>query len=219
METKTSESPRNHRSARLPVVEFQKLGAGEHAGAACPLPRAARAEPRHQTVSGESGLRRTASMAPMLSPRGLTEARQTSRALFFLDACQWAGQLPLDVDTIGCDVLAGTGRKFLRGPRGTGFLWVCRDRMDEVAPAFPDVGGAEWQPDGGYALHRDIGGASARSPCRRGTTSSIAAESPTTAGKPRDLAKRPSDPETTQRPGSTEPRPRPTASPAAPHAA
>jgi selenocysteine lyase/cysteine desulfurase len=72
-----------------------------------------------------------------------------------LDACQSAGQLPLDVQRLGCDILTGTGRKFLRGPRGTGFLYVRRDLIHELEPPLLDMHAAEWLPDGGYRIRDD----------------------------------------------------------------
>ena len=53
---------------------------------------------------------------------------------FVLDACQSVGQMPLDVETFGCDIMVGTGRKFLRGPRGTAFLYVRRRLLDRLGP-------------------------------------------------------------------------------------
>ena len=76
-----------------------------------------------------------------------------SNAIFLLDACQAAGQLPLDVGELGCDFLVYTGRKFMRGPRGTGVLYARSDVMDRLGPpVFVDGRSAVWQPDGGYDL-------------------------------------------------------------------
>lgn len=58
--------------------------------------------------------------------------------MFILDACQSVGQLPLDVQTLGCDVLVGTGRKFLRGPRGTAFLYVRGSVLEQLEPVLLD---------------------------------------------------------------------------------
>lgn len=71
---------------------------------------------------------------------------------FLLDACQSVGQLNLDVAEIGCDLLSGTGRKYLRGPRGTGFLYASDRIIDRLVPDHPDHHGADWTTPTNYVL-------------------------------------------------------------------
>jgi selenocysteine lyase/cysteine desulfurase len=71
-------------------------------------------------------------------------------ALYLLDATQSVGQFPVDVDAIGCDLLTGTGRKFLRGPRGTGFLWVRDAALDRLDPFVAEIGSATWDGREGF---------------------------------------------------------------------
>lgn len=76
--------------------------------------------------------------------------------LYLVDGCQSIGQMPIDVSMIHCDFFTGTFRKFLRGPRGTGFLYVSDNILQQdLWPLYIDMRGAEWKEADSFQLRED----------------------------------------------------------------
>ncbi len=80
------------------------------------------------------------------------EVAEAAGIPFLLDACQSAGQLDLDVSRLKCDALSVTGRKYLRGPRGTGFLYVHPRLRERLEPAMLDLHSAVWTAPTEYVV-------------------------------------------------------------------
>src|SRR5262249_19254875 len=72
---------------------------------------------------------------------------------FLLDCCQSVGQIPTRVTELDCDILCGTGRKWLRGPRGTAFLYVRKDLASALDPPFANLHAGEWRRTGFVPSH------------------------------------------------------------------
>ena len=91
----------------------------------------------------------------MLPIEAIGEIAEAHQVLYLVDACQSAGQMPLDVKKIKCDLLSATGRKYLRAPRGTGFLYVKQSIQHQIKPLFLDAHAASSVSLSGYVLRPD----------------------------------------------------------------
>jgi len=86
----------------------------------------------------------------------LGEIAEAASVPYLIDACQAVGQIPIDVGRLRCDFLSATARKFLRGPRGIGFLYIS-DRALERGdhPLYIDMRGANWKTADTFELASD----------------------------------------------------------------
>lgn len=91
----------------------------------------------------------------LTSVRKATEAAHEVGAYVFLDACQSIGQVPCRADDLGVDFMTGTGRKWVRGPRGTGFLYAKRSTLNNLIRDNVDLKGGSWIAPDRVALRDD----------------------------------------------------------------
>lgn len=126
-----------HDDVRLEVVPSDATGAMD-------------LEALDRTVAGASG-RVVVSAVHVPTSSGLVEpiaeisaVARRHGALTVVDATQSVGQIDIDVRAVDCDALVTTGRKFLRGPRGTGIVYLRRGMLEGVGAWAPDVRGAVW---------------------------------------------------------------------------
>jgi len=89
---------------------------------------------------------------PVQPVEAVGAAARAAGVWFLLDACQGAGQIPLDVRCIGCHMLSATSRKYLRGPRGMGFLYVERELSDRLDPVLLDLHAAHLETPETYTV-------------------------------------------------------------------
>jgi cysteine desulfurase/selenocysteine lyase len=114
-----------------------------------------RRQRRYRGPGGHAGRTRTSGSLTWLPANGglINDAAAIGRLTrsaavpFLIDAGQALGQIPVDVQLLGCDILKSAGRKHLQGPRGTAILYVRRGFLDRLDPAWVDVAAAPWRDD------------------------------------------------------------------------
>ena len=127
------------------------------------IPNNAFGETDHEALQGLIGEKtRLIAITHMPTNGGLVNPAEKIGAIakkneipYLLDACQSIGQYPIDVNKLHCDFLAATGRKYLRGPRGSGFLYVRSKRLNEIEPFTLDLHSATWVSPEQYMVRND----------------------------------------------------------------